>query len=112
MSGNAFGIHQTLADSVRTTAKSEAHLERALNELAGYDAEGLLFYFGSEPWDDFQNADDELGMFLEYDKINTKEKMLREGLYFDHDSQRRIDIPASLPVIGETMLVMYRQLYK
>ncbi|KTR59010.1 hypothetical protein RSA42_13480 [Exiguobacterium indicum] len=112
MSGNAFGIHQTLADSVRKTAKSEAHLERALNELAGYDAEGLLFYFGSGPWDDFQDADDELDMFLEFDEINSKEKMRTEGLYFDHDSQRWIDIPASLPVIGETMLVMYRQLYE
>lgn len=112
MSGNAFGIHPTLADSVRTSAKSEAHLERAMNELAGYDEEGLLFYFGPGPWNDFQNADDELGMFLEFDEINTKVKMRTEGLYFDHDSQRWIDIPVSLPVIGETMLVMYRQLYK
>ena len=112
MSGNAFRVHQTLADSVRTSAKSVEHLERALNELAGYDAEGLLSYFGSGPWDDFQDADDELDMFLEFDEINTKEKMRMDGLYFDHDSQRWIDIPASLPVIGETMFVMYRQLYE
>ncbi|WP_410502905.1 hypothetical protein RIF24_06485 [Exiguobacterium acetylicum] len=112
ISGNAFGVHKTLADSVRTSAKSEEHLKWALNELAGYDAEGLLFYFGPGPWDDFQNADDELNMFLEFDEINTKEKMRTEGLYFDYDSQRWIDIPASLPVIGETMLVMYRQLYE
>lgn len=112
ISGNAFGIHKTLADSVRTSAKSKEHLEWALNELAGYDAEGLLFYFGHGPWDDFQKADDELNMFLEFDEINTKEKMRTEGLYFDYDSQRWIDIPASLPVIGETMLVMYRQLYE
>lgn len=112
ISGNGFGIHQTLADSVRTSAKSEAHLERASNELVGYDAEGLLFYFGPGPWDDFQDADDELDMFLEFDEINTKEKMRTEGLYFDQDSQRWIDITASLPVIGETMLVMYRQLYE
>ena len=112
ISGNAFGIHKTLADSVRTSAKSKEHLEWALNELAGYDAEGLLFYFGPGPWDDFQNADDELDMFLEFDETNTKEKMRTEGLYFDYDSQRWIDIPASLPVIGETMLVMYRQLYE
>jgi len=112
MSGNAFGIHQTLADSVRTSAKSEAYLERAMNELAGYDAEGLLFYFGPGPWDDFQNADDELDMFLEFDEINTKEKMRTEGLYFDYDSRRWIDIPASLPVIAETMRTMYLQLYQ
>lgn len=86
MSGNAFRVHQTLGDSVRTSAKSVEHLERALNELAGYDAEGLLFYFGPGPWNDFQKADDELDMFLEFDEINTKEKMRMDGLYFDHDS--------------------------
>lgn len=98
-----FRVYATITDMVKGKIRPQAEMEERLEELADYTEEGRLFYFGTGPFDDFKEAEQQIDLYLEYDEINSKEKIRQEGLYFDSESKRWIDIRTSLPMIEKSM---------
>lgn len=96
-------MYATITDMVKGKIRPQAEMEERLEELADYTEEGRLFYFGTGPFDDFKEAEQQIDLYLEYDEINSKEKIRQEGLYFDSESKRWIDIRTSLPMIEKSM---------
>jgi len=74
-------------------------MEEKILELEGFTKEDLLFYYGSGPFDDFEEANRNLNQILEFDEVNNKENMRKQGLYFDQVMEKWIQIPASLDII-------------
>lgn len=98
-----FDVYPTIIDYAKARIRPLELMEETVQELEGYTKEGLLFYYGSGPFDDFERADQNLDQILEYDEMNSKENMREQGLYFDPEMGRWIQIPASLDIIGNTI---------
>ena len=98
-----FNVYPTIIDYAKARIRPLELMEEQVLELEGYTKEDLIFYYGSGPFDDFKKADQNLNQILEFDEINNKEKMREEGLYFDSEMNRWIDVPASLDNIEEAI---------
>lgn len=98
-----FNVYPTIIDYARARIRPLELMEEKILELEGYTKEDLLFYYGSGPFDDFEKADQNLNQILEYDEVNNKENMREQGLYFDQEMEKWIQIPASLDIIEKVI---------
>ncbi|WP_214853520.1 hypothetical protein [Exiguobacterium sp. s166] len=94
-----FGIYPTIIDYAQARIRPLELMEEKILELEGFTKEDLLFYYGSGPFDDFEEANRNLNQILEFDEVNNKENMRKQGLYFDQVMEKWIQIPASLDII-------------
>lgn len=94
-----FGIYPTIIDYAKARIRPLELMEEKILELEGFTKEDLLFYYGSGPFDDFEEANRNLNQILEFDEVNNKENMRKQGLYFDQVMEKWIQIPASLDII-------------
>lgn len=109
--GIDFKVYDALIEKVKGSTRPLEKMERALLEMASYTEEELNFYYGTGPFDDFKEAEQNLEQVLEYDEINTKKRMREEGLYFDEEVQHWIDLPASLESIESGLKNLLFKLY-
>lgn len=98
-----FNVHPTIIDYAKARIHPLELMEEKILELEGFTKEDLIFYYGSGPFDDFEEADRNLNQILEYDEVNNKEKMREQGLYFDQGMEWWIHIPDSLDIIENTI---------
>ncbi|MGE6556284.1 hypothetical protein [Exiguobacterium artemiae] len=94
-----FSVYPTIIDYAKARIRPLELMEEKILELEGFTKEDLLFYYGSGPFDDFEEANRNLNQILEFDEVNNKENMRKQGLYFDQEMERWIQIPASLDII-------------
>lgn len=94
-----FSIYPTIIDYAKARIRPLELMEEKILELEGFTKEDLLFYYGSGPFDDFEEANRNLNQILEFDEVNNKENMRKQGLYFDQVMEKWIQIPASLDII-------------
>lgn len=98
-----FSIYPTIIDYAKARIRPLELMEEKILELEGFTKEDLLFYYGSGPFDDFEEANRNLNQILEYDEVNNKESMREQGLYFDQEMEKWIQIPASLDIIEKVI---------
>lgn len=94
-----FSVYPTIIDYAKARIRPLELMEEKILELEGFTKEDLLFYYGSGPFDDFEEANRNLNQILEFDEVNNKENMRKQGLYFDQEMEKWIQIPASLDII-------------
>lgn len=94
-----FSVYPTIIDYAKARIRPFELMEEKILELEGFIKEDLLFYYGSGPFDDFEEANRNLNQILEFDEVNNKENMRKQGLYFDQEIEKWIQIPASLDII-------------
>lgn len=94
-----FSVYPTIIDYAKARIRPLELMEEKILELEGFTKEDLLFYYGSGPFDDFEEANRNLNQILEFDEVNNKENMRKQGLYFDQEMERWIQIPNSLDII-------------
>ena len=98
-----FSVYLTIIDYAKARIRPLELMEEKILELEGFTKEDLFFYYGSGPFDDFEEADRNLNQILEYDEVNNKENMREQGLYFDQEMEKWIQIPASLDIIEKVI---------
>ncbi|AFS70343.1 hypothetical protein [Exiguobacterium antarcticum] len=102
-----FSVYPTIIDYAKARIRPLELMEEKILELEGFTKEDLLFYYGSGPFDDFEEADRNLNQILEYDEVNNKENMREHGLYFDQEMEKWIQIPTSLDIIEKVIRALY-----
>lgn len=60
-----------------------------------------------EPIDECADFAEQMDMYFEHDPLNSKERMLAEGQYFDHFLEEWIDIRQSIAVMQELIKKIY-----